>query len=391
MKPLTYLLGRTPARYQNYCPIYKLPSLTDDGNQCPHCQAYRWPGERGAGESWPCCQNSKIDQVPPDSPLPQNIDELTDPEEQRLERAVLPLNKLLYEVEQMYDANGMPVQDEQGRPVCQRTPRSKSFMALVMSYNNIMSFTSEGVGRKDHEHSGWSTFRMQGGFYHYLGNLLPDPGHRQKFAQMYTMQASQDETNVRQQQAPQLDQGIIRMIQTVMHQVNPYAQGFKNCAKRLQESSNPDLRMHILQADPHKANRSTHNKPTSDEVAQVLLNVSAEGAGPIDRDIIVETKEGGLQRVPYWHVAYMPLRYPILFPFGEAGWHRSIPLRGHNILPNDHLLADRNRNKRQGTLQHHNLRAPIDEAINADAAADESAPRGRGGSRRVTARNMYCY
>ena len=42
------------------------------------------------------------------------------------------------------------------------------------------------------------------------------------------------------------------------------------------------------------------------------------------RDIIVSTKQKGLQRISIFHPAYMPLQYPLLFPYGERGFQLGI-------------------------------------------------------------------
>ena len=332
----------------------------------------------------------KVNEIPPDSPLPQNIEFMENPDEQDLERIVQPLSELLYETEEMLDANGMPLYDASG-PRRQRTKRSKDFKDSILAINNILSFTSEGVGKKDHAHSGWTQYRIGGPFHHMLGSLLTETGHCPAFAQIYTIGNSQAEADSRQQRAPNLNNGIVRQLQGILHKVNPYAQSFKHCAQRIQENPDTGLHMRILQADPNRANRGTHNKPTSDEVAQVILSPPT-GGRVLDRDIVVETNSGALQRVPFWHAAYMALRYPLLFPFGELGWHDNIPLRGHAVaLPNNHLFADRHQNKVQGTLQNHNLIHEFDAPVNDDAVDTDRAPRGRGGSKRVTLKDIYNY
>ena len=39
-------------------------------------------------------------------------------------------------------------------------------------------------------------------------------------------------------------------------------------------------------------------------------------------------------------LAFLPLRFPLLFPFGEPGWHRNIPLalnnQADNAMRNNH-------------------------------------------------------
>ncbi|XP_019225110.1 PREDICTED: uncharacterized protein LOC109206711 [Nicotiana attenuata] len=45
-----------------------------------------------------------------------------------------------------------------------------------------------------------------------------------------------------------------------------------------------------------------------------------------DRDIIIETQSGQLQRINELNAAYLGLQYPLLFPYGEDGYREDIPL-----------------------------------------------------------------
>ena len=42
------------------------------------------------------------------------------------------------------------------------------------------------------------------------------------------------------------------------------------------------------------------------------------------RDIIVSTRTKALQHISIFHPAYMPLQYPLLFPYGERGFQLGI-------------------------------------------------------------------
>ena len=42
-------------------------------------------------------------------------------------------------------------------------------------------------------------------------------------------------------------------------------------------------------------------------------------------DLIIEYRTGQLKRICELHSAYLPLRFPLLFPHGEPGWHPNIP------------------------------------------------------------------
>ena len=62
-----------------------------------------------------------------------------------------------------------------------------------------------------------------------------------------------------------------------------------------------------------------YNLPTASEVAIIL-----PGSGEEDcdhRDIVIHERGGSLKSISELRSDYLPLRYPILFPYGEQGWH----------------------------------------------------------------------
>ena len=81
------------------------------------------------------------------------------------------------------------------------------------------------------------------------------------------------------------------------------------------------MSIRIQQLDPKRQNKGTHNRPISSEVARIMITPTDGKKGRIKRDIRIETKEGGLMRVPEYHPAYMALRYVLIYPFGEQSWH----------------------------------------------------------------------
>jgi hypothetical protein len=66
--------------------------------------------------------------------------------------------------------------------------------------------------------------------------------------------------------------------------------------------------------------------PTADEVAALMVK---DGFEAVDRrDIVLAQQAGSFQCIFELHVGYMTLHYPLLFPYGEDGWHPNIPLNG---------------------------------------------------------------
>ncbi|XP_024015921.1 uncharacterized protein LOC112089176 [Eutrema salsugineum] len=68
----------------------------------------------------------------------------------------------------------------------------------------------------------------------------------------------------------------------------------------------------------------TTNFPTAKEVAALVPNDFDVGIET--RDIIIESRSGRLKRISELHPAYLPLQYPLLFPYGEDGFRLGIDI-----------------------------------------------------------------
>lgn len=355
--PSTHLSARLPQVHIDLLEHVILPLFFDLTNKCPHCHAFSFEGERLSTKRWQCCQNGMINIQAPDSPDFEFVERLP---EYDPERRVLALNKLFYEVEYIRDGQNRRVPDDilgPGHYKMKRTARSAAFVERALNYNNLLSFTSEGVDKMDHR-VGRTTCKIQGGMYHAIGPLLPEEGVTERYAQCYFIDNSQDQVDTRMTYAGQversIDADIVLLLQRLLRDINPYVQSFKTCRERLldNEARHPlqTMNVRIIQHDPRRADRGTHNRPTSSEVACIMIAPPNGAKGRIARDIRIEVKGGGLMRVPEWHSSYMALRYVLHFPFGEQSWHDSLPLRGHERLPEGHLFATRRLNIRQRTL-----------------------------------------
>ena len=58
------------------------------------------------------------------------------------------------------------------------------------------------------------------------------------------------------------------------------------------------------------------------EIAALITNDFGDGIPT--RDIVVSNKDEGLKRISELHSEYMALQYPLLFPYGEEGFHEKI-------------------------------------------------------------------
>ncbi|KAF7835337.1 ATP-dependent DNA helicase PIF1 [Senna tora] len=79
-----------------------------------------------------------------------------------------------------------------------------------------------------------------------------------------------------------------------------------------------NLRLKLIRK--RNSDARTYNLPSASKVAAIIvrdLDMETD-----KRDIIVETRSGLLQRIDELHPLYLPMQYPLLFPYGEDGYHR---------------------------------------------------------------------
>lgn len=125
-------------------------------------------------------------------------------------------------------------------------------------------------------------------------------------------------------EAKKLRDDIVEAIKKMLNECNPYVKVLRSTKERFGDSlESMNVKVRLISSRP--VNRNTYNLPTCSEVAALLV-------GDFDdqlevRDIVVETKTKKLARISELHPAYLPLQYPILFPYGEDGYHIDLQLK----------------------------------------------------------------
>ena len=80
--------------------------------------------------------------------------------------------------------------------------------------------------------------------------------------------------------------------------------------------------MRLVIHEKHGKDMRRYNQPTSDEIAVIFTDSDSLTADY--REIVVKTHEDKLQHINELNGAYDPMQYPLLFPYGEYGWHSNI-------------------------------------------------------------------
>jgi len=108
---------------------------------------------------------------------------------------------------------------------------------------------------------------------------------------------------------------------------NVLVQSLRMVKDKLAESDCSDIKLRLI--GKRAKDGRTYNLPSVNEVAALIVGDIDEGLQ--ERDIIVETKSGQLKRISELHASYLPLQYPLLFPYGEDGFQDNISFAGSNV------------------------------------------------------------
>ncbi|OIT18897.1 hypothetical protein A4A49_65786, partial [Nicotiana attenuata] len=112
----------------------------------------------------------------------------------------------------------------------------------------------------------------------------------------------------------------------MLDEQNVLTKSFRMVRDKFHEDTHSNFRLRLIGKRNYDGRR--YNLPSISEVAALV--VGDFDVSRCDRDIIVETQSGHIQRINELNAAYLGLQYPLLFPFGEDSYREDIPLNGND-------------------------------------------------------------
>ncbi|GJY10516.1 ATP-dependent DNA helicase PIF1-like protein [Tanacetum coccineum] len=179
-------------------------------------------------------------------------------------------------------------------------PETSKLREQIRVCNGMFCFTSFG-SRIDHSINtgrGVYTFRINGQNYHRIRSLLSALRFQPRYAQVYFFD-THNVVKIRMSTflGNKMGEGVDAPIVTV------------------------NFELHLL--SERKTFAHQYNTLTVSEVAALITNDFGDGIAT--RDIMVDSKDGGPKWISELHPSYMDMQYPLLFPYGEEGFHETIP------------------------------------------------------------------
>ncbi|GJX17398.1 ATP-dependent DNA helicase PIF1-like protein [Tanacetum coccineum] len=192
----------------------------------------------------------------------------------------------------------------------------------------LTDIPTAGATRIDHSVNlgrGPYTFRINGQNYHRIGSLLPTEGVLLRYAQLYFFDTQNEIKNrmsaFMSKEAPEtVDEYIVANLIQMLDQTSAMAKSFRMAKEWCRSHGDANLGLRLLS---ERTTTRQYNAPTVSEVSALIINDFGDEL-PI-RDIVVNKNNTGPQRISELHLSYMVLQYPLLFPFGEDGYHENIP------------------------------------------------------------------
>jgi hypothetical protein len=287
----------------------------------------------------------------------------------------------------------------------------KEFRTSIRLYNSILGFTSVAANVDEElmkAKVGVYNYRINGGIHHKLSHFEPKNDTQANFSQIYIYD-SQMQASIRAGMFPRVIKAdILNKIQSLLLSHNPYVNVYQQAGEMLRKD--PSLELNIVLKN-NTSKDKTLNKPTSDEIAVLMVEDNLEGISK--RDVVV-TRKASDNQYPHMFINenmsfYDPLGYILMHVNGESGWQYKTYLKNKrkNHLIEQHFSTQPINNFNDLTTYPRincdeeliSSNMPIDfydyldiiENNDADSIADEVSPYIETKSKYVTAREYYSY
>lgn len=204
---------------------------------------------------------------------------------------------------------------------------SATFRQNIRWVNSAFAYTSTGakVDESVNKKPGPYTYRVHGQNCHRLGSLLPTEGEQPKYSQMYIYDTANEVKNrinslSKSNSTTSLDEKVVSGLMEMFNSTNELTKIYRAARDRYETEQPTELSIRLV-GQKHRGKQ--YDLPTSDEIAGLIVGDLSSTTG--NRDVIVQFKTNDLQRISELHPLYMALQYPLLFPYGEEGYHINIP------------------------------------------------------------------
>ncbi|KAK4521030.1 ubiquitin-specific protease doa4 [Mucor velutinosus] len=166
--------------------------------------------------------------------------------------------------------------------------------------------------------NGAYAFRIHGSVYHLMSSaLMPANDTRPKIAQMYIFDGEnelQNRLNVAGN--PNMERTTVRLLQNMMHKVNPFVDLFKTMEELSVEQPGGIQNIRMIFRSEDSPDPRRYNRPRVPEIGVLLFDGDDESSNeqPKNRDVVLRLKGSGdnLTRINETNQFFDPLQYVLI-------------------------------------------------------------------------------
>ncbi|XP_052624746.1 uncharacterized protein LOC111916090 [Lactuca sativa] len=146
-------------------------------------------------------------------------------------------------------------------------------------------------------------FRLGGQNCHSIGSLLPAKGSEPKFSQLYIYDTDNEITNRQRcfhggkDQSTSTNSDIVKDIKVILDSNNVLVRSYRMVRDTFQKNPEVDMKLRLI--GRREQDGRTYNLPTASEVVALIIGDISDSIEK--RDIVVQTKNGCLQRISELH------------------------------------------------------------------------------------------
>ncbi|PWA55085.1 hypothetical protein CTI12_AA356090 [Artemisia annua] len=120
---------------------------------------------------------------------------------------------------------------------------------------------------------------------------------------------------------PPLDPQIVQDLIHFLDSHNELVQIFRTARDKCAEADVPEFRIRLYSGDSPRG----YELPSSNTLGAIVFDRGPESES--NCDVIVEYRDGPLKRISKIHKSYMSLQFPLIFIYGQPGYHTKLMLR----------------------------------------------------------------
>lgn len=215
------------------------------------------------------------------------------------------------------------------------TREAKYFQRNIRKFNSSMAMASCQVNDATVHRGVPGAFKIYGQLHRRIGSITNHSSSTPKCLQVYfydpsyqaTLRSSQLNRTSRTDSEMQLELTIFTSLEQILRRNNSYLQSFFSIDEFIRmENLNPEeirIELHETTKPPIGEHRGRYNLPSAPEVSALMPEFIANSK----RNIVcnfrstINNDTSNLAFFTECHRSYDPLAYPLLFPYGNDGWH----------------------------------------------------------------------